>query len=136
MRTRFLHAGDIHLGYEQYNLAERANDFARAYLSLVDYALEVRPEFLLLAGDLFHRSSADAWMIKQATYGLQQLQRAGIPVVAVEGNHDAQHARKHLSWMEFLADQGLLILLNIESGANGYKAVVPWDGEAARGTWK
>ncbi len=26
MRSHFIHAADIHLGYEQYNLAARAND--------------------------------------------------------------------------------------------------------------
>ena len=38
MRFRFIHAADIHLGYEQYNLTARANDFARAYLAMIDYA--------------------------------------------------------------------------------------------------
>jgi exonuclease SbcD len=135
MRTRFIHAADIHLGYEQYNLTKRANDFARAFVDMVAHAVDHKVSFVLLAGDLFHRSSADAWMLKQATAGLQMLRDAGIPVIAVEGNHDAQHARKQLSWMEFLCDQELLILLNVQTAENGYKALVPWDPKERRGSW-
>lgn len=134
MRTRFIHAADIHLGYEQYNLTARSHDFAQAYLDMVGYALEQEVEFVLLAGDLFHRASADAWMLTQATLGLESLRDARIPVFAVEGNHDVQHMRKHLSWMEFLSDQRLLHLLNIRVAANGHKALVPWDEDACRGS--
>jgi exonuclease SbcD len=135
MHARFIHAADIHLGYEQYNLVERADDFARAYLAVVDHAIQHRVDFILIAGDLFHRASADAWMLKQATAGLTALRYAGIPVVAVEGNHDAQHARKHLSWLEFLCDQELLILLNIQTAANGSRVLAPWDPDTRRGSW-
>jgi DNA repair exonuclease SbcCD nuclease subunit len=135
MGFRFVHAADVHLGYEQYNLPERAADFARAYVAMVEHARDVRADFVLIAGDLFHRSSADAWMLKQATFGLTLLREAGIPVVAIEGNHDTQHARKHLSWMEYLCDQELLVLLNIEIAPNGHKSLVPFGTEDRRGTW-
>lgn len=135
MQCRFIHAADIHLGYEQYNLARRADDFARAYLAVVEHAIGVKADFLVLAGDLFHRASADAWMLKQATYGLRELHAAGIPVLAVEGNHDAQHARKHLSWLEFLCDQELLILLNVKTESNGHKSLPPFDPEERRGSY-
>jgi DNA repair exonuclease SbcCD nuclease subunit len=135
MGFRFIHAADIHLGYEQYNLEARADDFARAYVGMIEYARDVQADFVLIAGDLFHRSSADAWMLKQATFGLNLLREAGIPVVAIEGNHDAQHARKHLSWMEYLCDQELLFLLNLEIAANGHKSLVPFDPQGRRGSW-
>jgi DNA repair exonuclease SbcCD nuclease subunit len=135
MGFRFIHAADVHLGYEQYNLPERAADFARAYIAMVEHARDVRADFILIAGDLFHRSSADAWMLKQATFGLSLLREAGIPVLAVEGNHDTQHARKQLSWMEYLCDQELLSLLNVEIAPNGHKSVVAFDPEERRGSW-
>lgn len=135
MRARFLHAADIHLGYEQYNLTARANDFARAYMAMVEYAVGEAVDFVLVAGDLFHRASADAWMLKQATQGLTTLRDAGIPVIAIEGNHDVQHARKQLSWLEYLCDQELLCLLNVRVAENGLKQLVPWDPETRRGSW-
>src|SRR5690348_13933929 len=105
MQLRFIHAADIHLGYAQYNLDRRADDFALAYFDLVDHTVSAGADFLLIAGDLFHRANTDAWTLKQAIHGLETLRRAGIPVVAIEGNHDAQHYHKHLSWMQFLCDQ-------------------------------
>ncbi|HEX8918096.1 MAG TPA: exonuclease SbcCD subunit D [Chloroflexota bacterium] len=135
MRCHFVHAADIHLGYEQYNLAKRANDFARAYLAMVQYAVEHEVDFVLVAGDLFHRANADAWTLKQATAGLSMLRDAGIPVVTIEGNHDVQHYRKNLSWLEYLCDQELLILLNVQVESNGLKRLVPFDPGERRGSY-
>jgi DNA repair exonuclease SbcCD nuclease subunit len=135
MRFRFIHAADIHLGYEQYNLDQRANDFARAYLAMVAHAIEVQADFVLIAGDLFHKANTDAWTLRQAMHGLQELRDARIPVVAVEGNHDAQHYHKNLSWMQFLADHDLMVLLNAEPAANGVFTMRPFDTDARRGSW-
>ncbi|MFQ5763089.1 MAG: DNA double-strand break repair protein Mre11, partial [Candidatus Bathyarchaeia archaeon] len=44
---------DLHLGYTQYNLAERREDFAKAFRQCVDKALELKPELVILAGDIF-----------------------------------------------------------------------------------
>lgn len=134
MRTRFLHAADIHLGYEQYNSPVRANDFARAWMSVVEYACRHEMAFVLVAGDLFHKSSADAWMMKQATTGLRQLRDVGIPVIAVEGNHDAQHSRSQLSWMEYLGGEDLLYLLNVRYDESKRPRLSPWNAETG-GAW-
>lgn len=133
MRLRFVHAADIHLGYEQYNLTARANDFTRAYVAMVEHAINVRADFVLIAGDLFHKANTDAWTLKQATHGLQLLKDARIPVIAIEGNHDVQHHHKNLSWMEFLGDQNLLTLLNVSRSDSGLFTPVPFD--EGRGTW-
>src|SRR5579859_6386268 len=135
MQFRFIHAADIHLGHEQYGLVKRSDDFARTYLETVRYAVEHEVDFVLIAGDLFHHARADAWTLKQAIAGLTTLREAGIPVLAVEGNHDAQHIYKNLSWMEFLCDQDLLILLNMYKAPNGYKSLVPFDQDTRRGSW-
>ena len=111
---RFLHAADIHLGYQQYGSAERYNDFARAFGHLVDDALARRVDYLLLAGDLFHQRTIDPGTLLQATYHLQRLRDAGIPVIAVEGNHERPHYLEKLSWLDYLAETRLLIVLTPE----------------------
>ncbi|RLI37495.1 exonuclease SbcCD subunit D, partial [Candidatus Bathyarchaeota archaeon] len=40
----FVHVADIHLGYEQYNLAIRREDFKRAFEEVVDKTLELKPD--------------------------------------------------------------------------------------------
>lgn len=135
MAFRFIHASDIHLGYEQYNLAARADDFTRAYLGMVEYAIDVRADFVLIGGDLLHHSHSDALTIRQAMAGLTQLRDAGIPVVAVEGNHDTTYSQKHLSWLNFLCQEEYLYLLNVRVHENGYRALVPFDEEDRLGSY-
>ena len=55
MKTRFLHCADIHLGYNQYNSPERGNDFASAFFAVIDTAIAEQVDFVILAGDLFHK---------------------------------------------------------------------------------
>jgi DNA repair protein SbcD/Mre11 len=135
MQFEFIHAADIHLGHEQYNLPRRSDDFAVAYLDMVQYAVQHHVDFVIVAGDLFHHARTDAVTLKQAMAGLNILRDARIPVVAVEGNHDAQHYYKNLSWMRFLCEQGLLILLDLEQAENGLKQMTEFDREECRGSW-
>lgn len=135
MGLRFIHASDIHLGYEQYNLAARADDFAKAYFGMVEYAIEVRADFVLIGGDLFHHSHSDALTIRQAMAGLNSLRAASIPVVAIEGNHDTTYSQKHLSWLNFLCQEEYLYLLNVRRHENGYPALTPFDAEDRLGSY-
>ncbi len=111
---RFLHCADIHLGYQQYNHKERFNDFGRAFYAVIDQALERGVDFVILAGDLFHKRSIDALTLNQAMRGLERLRRAGIPCIAVEGNHERAYYDETIGWMKFLALQDLIILLDAE----------------------
>ncbi len=47
---RFMHVADVHLGYQQYGLKERFNDFSRVFLHLVDEAIAQQVDFIMLAG--------------------------------------------------------------------------------------
>ena len=70
MRVRFLHMADCHLGYRQYNLRERFNDFGRAFHHVIDVAIREKVDFVLLAGDLFHKRAIDALTLNQAIAAL------------------------------------------------------------------
>jgi len=95
---RFIHASDLHLdsplrGLDRYEGApvERLRTATRAALErLVDLALEARVDFLLLAGDLYDRDWQDFHTGLFFRGQMARLDRAGIRVFAVQGNHDAQ----------------------------------------------
>ncbi len=114
MRATFLHMADCHLGYRQYNSRERQNDFTRAYLNIIRAAIDHKVDFVLLAGDLFEKRTIDPRTLAHAVTGLEKLGEAGIPCLAVEGNHERAYYRDSLGWMEFLAERELLTLLNPE----------------------
>ena len=53
----FVHVADLHLGYAQYNLDVRREDFENAFKEVVDKTIELKTDFILIAGDLFHQAS-------------------------------------------------------------------------------
>jgi DNA repair exonuclease SbcCD nuclease subunit len=125
--VEFLHIADLHLGYQQYGLKERFNDFGRAFLSAIDYAIEQSVRFVLISGDLFQKANIDPPTLLQAITGLERLRQVGIQVMAVEGNHDRLHYRDYISWLEFLAEQGYIALLSPEFQEQGIQ-LQPWNG--------
>lgn len=151
MKTRFLHCADIHLGYLQYGHKERFNDFAAAFNAVIDKAVGVyQPrrgreiafdesiqgpvDFVILAGDLFHKRSIDALTLNQAMRTLRRLRDAGIPCIAVEGNHERAYYEESIGWMKFLALQDLIILLDAEITDNGFD-LKPWDAKRRQGAY-
>ncbi|MDY7080255.1 MAG: exonuclease SbcCD subunit D [Chloroflexota bacterium] len=109
---RFMQVADIHLGYQQYGSKERFNDFSQVFLYIVEQAIEQQVDFVLLAGDLFEKRTVDPLAMRVAIEGFRMLREAGIPVVAVEGNHEKAHYRDQYSWVDFLDGLGYLHLLN------------------------
>ena len=134
MRAIFFHTADNHLGYEQYGLKERFNDFARAFLAVVDAAIEHQADFFLVAGDLFNRRAIDAMTLMQAKTAFERLKDAGIPAIAIEGNHDRSYYRDGISWLQFLCWDGLIQLLN-PTVRGGVPDIVPLDQQSLRGTY-
>lgn len=144
MTVRFLHCADIHLGYQQYNTLERFNDFGRALFAVVDKAagrdvlfdpdIHGKVDFVILAGDLFHKRAIDALTLNQAIRGLRRLREAGIPCIAVEGNHERAYYEDTIGWMKFLALQDLLILLDAEFVDNKPQ-LKAWDAQKRQGSY-
>ena len=94
-RFSFLHAADLHLdsplrGLDPEAPVERIRRATRdALVNMIDFALERRVEFVLLAGDLYDGDWKD-WRTGQfLVQQLGRLLRDGIEVVAISGNHDA-----------------------------------------------
>lgn len=127
---RFLHLADVHLGFDRYDSKERTQDFFYAFNDALEkYALEAQVDFVLVAGDLFEHRTIQPATLNQAQYCLKELQKAGIPVLAIEGNHDNRPYGTKTNWLRYLADWGLLILLEPGDVAAGEPFYSPWDGK-------
>lgn len=85
---RFAHLADTHLGYRQYNLDEREEDFYRAFHQAVDRIISEECDFVVHAGDLFDNPRPHVRAMVEAMAGLDRLKDAGIKVFAIAGNHD------------------------------------------------
>src|SRR3972149_2577057 len=118
----FIHASDFHLGYAQYGLLERFRDYARAFHSVIHYAIDHKSEFILISGDLFHKRNINAPTYEQAYKVLSELKAKSTltQVFAIEGDHDLAFHQDGKSWLEILNSQCLLRLIRLKE-ANGVK---------------
>src|SRR6266566_3329191 len=133
MRASFIHLADTHLGYEQYGVRERFNDFSRAFWDIMDEAVNRQVDFVVIAGDLFNKRAIDALTLIHAIEGLKKLKEIGIPVVAIEGNHDRSYYREGVSWLQFLCHQEYLMLL-APTMRDGAPVLSHWNRETMLGS--
>ena len=88
MAIRLLHTSDWHLGRSIRN-RPRTDEFAAVLAEVVQIAVDQRVDAVLVAGDLYDSRApapeADAVLVET----LVHLHEAGIPVVAIGGNHDS-----------------------------------------------
>jgi DNA repair protein SbcD/Mre11 len=131
---RFLHLADVHLGFDRYDSKERTRDFFYAFNDALEkYALDAAVDFVVIAGDLFEHRNIQPATLNQAQTCLQMLKQAGIPVLAIEGNHDNRPYGTKTSWLRYLADWELLLLLEPGDVSVGEPFYQPWDWESRRG---
>ncbi|MDH5448541.1 MAG: DNA repair exonuclease [Candidatus Bathyarchaeota archaeon] len=80
---------DIHLGYTQYNLEVRREDFNRVFEEVVDKTIKLKPDFMIIAGDIFHHARPSNVTLEAAIKNFCRLLDAGIPALVVDGSHDS-----------------------------------------------
>jgi DNA repair exonuclease SbcCD nuclease subunit len=94
---RLVHLSDLHLGFRQYQrltpsgVNQREADVARTFGRVVEQVIALRPDLVLVAGDVFHAVRPSNPAILFAFKQFLRL-RAALPdalVVMVAGNHDA-----------------------------------------------
>src|SRR5690606_26819534 len=118
---------DVHLGCTRYNLPESPRDFFDAWIDVLQrYAVDERVDFVIMCGDFFHKRNVPPETMDYAFAGLSLLKDAGIPVVAIEGNHDQKQTDTPFSWLRSLEKWRLLHLLEPHP-RNGSFVYEPWD---------
>ena len=95
---RFIHAADLHLGSPFQGLAMKDAAIAemfieasrKAFSALVDQAVERKVDFFIVAGDVYDGDWKDNKIGLFFNREVARLERAGIPVFLLKGNHDAE----------------------------------------------
>lgn len=132
----FIHTADIHLGKTYNNSpgeAERYEDFFRSLSGIVEDTIREAADFILISGDLFHTGQILPRTFAKTIETLQPLKEAGIPCIAIEGNHDWIHRRNNISWMEALSEMGYIRLLRPARTEDGGYRFDPFDEETGMG---
>ncbi len=131
---KFIHMADTHLGYQQYNLPERKRDFNKAFNWVLNKSIKEEVDFILLVGDVFNTNRSDPetiaaiyQMITQFKFNSMENLNREIPIIAIEGNHDKSNYFSERSWLRFLAELKLIILLNPKyNKEEGYFDFIPY----------
>lgn len=89
---KLLCAADLHLGRTSSRLPDEAEpaqfSSASALQRLVQHAIQQRVDAVLLAGDVVDRENRFFEAVGPLQQGISALSRAGIPTIAITGNHD------------------------------------------------
>lgn len=99
-RIRIVHFSDTHLGHQQYpkldasGLNQRERDLYDAFDQVVSYAIETEADLVVHAGDLFDGVRPSNRALHHALVGFHRLSKAGIPTVAIAGNHEHPKLRE------------------------------------------
>lgn len=96
---KILHTADLHLDAPLTSLALRYEELQarvliasrRALEKMVDFCIAEGVAALLIAGDLFDRAERSAKTAAYLTLQLERLQKSGVRVFYIKGNHDAEN---------------------------------------------
>lgn len=107
---KFAHLADSHLGYRQYGLLERENDFYDVFDKCVDKIIDEKCDFVIHAGDLFEVAKPTPKALLRFQKAFLRLKEAGIPVYAIAGNHDSVRRKGSVPPQILFKDLGLKLL--------------------------
>jgi exonuclease SbcD len=115
---RLVHLSDLHLGYRQYQrftpggVNQREADVAATFRTAVDRIIALRPDAIIVAGDIFHSVRPTNQAILHAFLQFTRLVRQ-LPdtiVLLVAGNHDTPRAAETGGILQLFAQLGLNVV--------------------------
>src|SRR5574341_514596 len=97
---KFIHISDSHLGaatlgrkLSPAGVSQREEDICNVFAYAIDKIIELKPDFILHSGDLFHSVRPSNRIIDFALRQFLKLSQAQIPTVIISGNHDSPKQR-------------------------------------------
>ena len=115
---RLVHLADLHLGYRQYQrltpggVNQREADVAATFRTAIDRVIALRPDVIVVAGDVFHSVRPTNQAILHAFLQFNRLVRQ-LPettVLLVAGNHDTPRAAETGGILQLFAQLGLSVV--------------------------
>jgi exonuclease SbcD len=136
---RIIHISDSHAGYRAYNaldqdlgINQREEDTYQAFKQAVDKIIELHPDILIHAGDLFDTPRPSNRAISFIFEQLMRLANQDIPVVIIAGNHSTPRMRDTGSIFQlfkFIPNlhpvfQGVVEKIRVSAGVHGKELAI------------
>jgi len=92
---KIVHMSDSHLGFQDLNKVDNKGRniiekmVYSGFITTIEKIIELKPDAVVHAGDVFHRERPGIRPLYIFKKGLERLNDAGIPVIIINGNHDA-----------------------------------------------
>ncbi len=124
---KILHCSDIHLGRRPVGgLGEfsnkRYNDYFNAFAWIIETAVSLKVNVVLITGDLFDRKELMPEVLERTEKKFQSLKDNNIHCLLVEGNHDnITFGKEEDSWIIYLQNRGFLKRLTYTVNEQGYR---------------
>ena len=115
---RLIHFSDLHLGFRQYQrltpggINQREADVARSFEYVIGRVIELAPDIVVIAGDVFHNVRPTNPAILHAFNQFARLTRAlpNTPTVIVGGNHDTPRSSETGGILRLFTSLGIYVV--------------------------
>lgn len=115
---RLVHLADLHIGYRQYQrltpagINQREADVAGTFKRAIDRIIELRPDFVLIGGDVFHSVRPSNPAILHAFLQFARLVSAlpDAKIVMVAGNHDTPRTAETGCILRLFIPLGIMVV--------------------------
>lgn len=103
---KFFHLSDLHIGkhLHHYNLKE---DQEHILQEVIEYAKEIKPDAIVIAGDVYDKSVPSAEAVTIFDGFLTELSKLEMPILLIAGNHDSAERLDYAS--QILGQQRIYI---------------------------
>jgi DNA repair protein SbcD/Mre11 len=116
--VRLVHLADLHLGFRQYQrltpagINQREADVAATFVRTIDAVIDLKPDVVLLAGDIFHSVRPTNQALLHAFHQFVRLKRE-LPqaaIIMIAGNHDTPRTAETGGILQLFSRIGLEVV--------------------------
>ena len=115
---RLVHISDLHLGFRQYQrqtlagLNQREADVAAAFRKAIDSIIELRPDLIVIAGDVFHavRPTNPAILAAYTHFTRLVQMLPDTVIVMIAGNHDTPRTTETGCLLRLFSSLGIVVV--------------------------
>ena len=115
---RLVHLSDLHLGYRQYQrltpggINQREADVAATFRTAISRVIDLAPDVVIIAGDIFHSVRPTNQAILHAFLEFSRLARSlpNAVIVLVAGNHDTPRTSETGGILQLFSQLGLHVV--------------------------